>query len=170
MYLTNDFYRGMLGTMPKLKKNLTPAELAIIGDLVFHDNWEESIARLMDIEPDIVRDWAKHGTPEGVAAKLRMHLGAHKAHIGAALEDFLEQPLKPWERGDAIIDEYEGINPDPNMVSRRSGENEENITRAIADLLHCGSYKNNRAGLVEDLLRAAEALYLSELPQVSRAE
>jgi len=55
------------------------------------------------------------------------------------------EELKPWERGDRVLQAYETINAAPDMVYV-TDENNNNVSRIIADLLHYCTYQNSRVG------------------------
>lgn len=85
-----------------------------------------------------------------------------------------ELNLKPWERGDLVLQQYEMICIDPTMTYMKD-ENKENIVRVIADLLHYCSYQNacvcsGAEGYIdiERILPAAQGLYNSEPPAKDR--
>lgn len=147
--------------MPQLKKHLTGHELAAFGKLVYDDHWKTSLAEALDVTPATIQGWEKDGTPDGVTDRLRLFFGARGANIAAALENLLGSPLEPWERADAILQEYEGLNPDPEMVYADETHNDATV-RIIADLLHYAGHQDSSVPF-ETITRAALDLYNSEI-------
>ena len=79
-----------------------------------------------------------------------------------------DEDPKPWERGDRVLQAYGLINTAPDMVYV-TGENGNNISRIIADLLHYCAHQNDRlapAGArhidVDALMAKSRAIYSFE--------
>jgi hypothetical protein len=121
--------------MPNYKKKLTPADFASIGELALRDRWQLSIAEGMGVDPATVQDWVKNGPPEDVTETLRTFLGARRNNISAALDQFLAEPLKPWDRGVALLAYYEMLTDDPTMIYSQFENNRDMVVRVMADLL-----------------------------------
>jgi hypothetical protein len=147
--------------MPQLKEHLTGPELAAFGKLVYDDHWQTPLAEALDVTAATIQGWEKDGTPDGVTGRLSLFFGARRANIAAALEDLLGEPLEPSERADAILQEYEGLNPDPEMVYCDETHNEATI-RVIADLLHYAAHQDSSVS-IETITRAALDLYNAEI-------
>lgn len=76
-----------------------------------------------------------------------------------------DEELKPWERGDRILQAYETINADPGMVYV-TDENSNIVTRIIADLLHYCTHQNSRVApdapghmVIDVVMSKARAIY-----------
>jgi hypothetical protein len=151
--------------MPNFKKNLTAEEFAEIGSLAFHERWQSILAAEMRVDLATIQGWEKHGTPDGVPERLRMHLGARRDNISGALDLMLEQPFTPWERGDEILKDYEGFTEDPTMVYSGFEDNKDMVVRVIADLLHyCMHQMNVKHSFIDmdAVIQEAVAIYNSE--------
>jgi hypothetical protein len=79
-----------------------------------------------------------------------------------------DEDLKPWERGDRVLQAYETINTAPDMVYA-ADENSNNISRIIADLLHYCAHQNIRVAPddarhidVDALMAKSHAIYSFE--------
>ena len=138
--LTPPVTAGQHGSMIlKPKKKLTPKDVVGVQSAIDHNGWHVPLSKILDVSPDKVRDWEKHGAPSGVAADLWLSLGAKRDNLAAAMFDILiDEPLKPWERGGRLLSEYEGLSDDPTMIYDGTDENgnRDMVVRAIADLLH----------------------------------
>ena len=78
------------------------------------------------------------------------------------------EELKPWERGDRVLQAYETINAAPDMVYV-TDENNDNVSRIIADLLHYCAHQNTRVAPddarhidVDALMSKAQTIYTFE--------
>ena len=71
----------------------------------------------------------------------------------------LEEPFKPWERGDELLQHYERLTDDPTMIYSGFEDNKDMVVRAIADLFHYCTQKNID---INDVTRKAKALYNSD--------
>jgi hypothetical protein len=78
------------------------------------------------------------------------------------------EELKPWERGDRVLQAYETINAAPDMVYV-TDENNNNVSRIIADLLHYCAHQNSRVAPdaakhidIDALMSKAQAIYTFE--------
>jgi hypothetical protein len=78
------------------------------------------------------------------------------------------EELKPWERGDRVLQAYETINAAPDMVYV-TDENNNNVSRIIADLLHYCAHQNRRVAPdaakhidIDALMSKAQAIYTFE--------
>ena len=151
--------------MPNFKKNLTPAELARIGELALHEGWQSILATGMQVDMATVQTWIKNGTPDDITESLRIYLGARGANIDAAIDLMLEEPFTPWDRGAEILSHYEGLTRDPTMIYGGFEDNRDMVVRVIADLLHYCMYKTTATRKLIDMdavIQDAIALYNSE--------
>ena len=149
-----------------------PAEaFRYLGESLFgKEHWQPKMALELKVDEPTIKQWASEGPPASLSEKLS-HIAAYRrCQISAPLTmpGMPDADLKPWERADRLLKEYEGLNQDPTMVYNGK-DNKANVTRVIAELLHYCSYQNSRVGLgaigylpIPDILRDAEALYRSE--------
>lgn len=79
-----------------------------------------------------------------------------------------DEDLRPWERGDRVLQAYAKINTAPDMAYV-TGENSNNISRIIADLLHYCAHQNilvapddTRHIDVDALMAKSQAIYSFE--------
>jgi len=151
--------------MPNFKTTLTAAEFARIGDLALHESWQMILATGMRVDLATINSWAKSGTPADITESLRTFLGARRDNISGALDLLLEEPFKPWERGDEVLKDYEGFTDDPTMIYSGFEDNRDMVVRVIADLLHYCMYKISTTGNFIDMdavIQDAIALYNSD--------
>jgi hypothetical protein len=163
--LTPPLTAGHLGYMPKYKATLSADEFAEIAHLAFHETWQKNLATGMRVDSSKVKAWAKVGTPEDDTQSLRTFIEARSNNTDAALSIFLEEPLKPWERGARILSHYELITDDPTMIYGPDESNTQMLVRAIADLIHYGMDRITTTGVFIDLdavVKDAIALYMSD--------
>jgi len=78
------------------------------------------------------------------------------------------EELAHWERGARVLQAYETINADPGMVYV-TDENNNNVSRIIADLLHYCAHQNSRVAPddakhidIDALMSKAQAIYTFE--------
>jgi len=146
-----------------------PAKAFIrLGEKLFgEDGWRPRMADELEVDEPTIRRWEREGPPASIAKKLSHVAGYYRGQIQAPLTEpgMPDADLKPWERADRLLDEYEGLSQDPEMIYSTYEDNRGMVVRVIADLLHYCMHQMrvHRSFIDMDaMIQEAVAIYNSE--------
>jgi hypothetical protein len=151
--------------------NRLPAEaFCYLGKSLFGEpGWQAKMAVELKVDEPSIEQWATEGPPANLAKKLSQIAGYYRGQIQAPLtmDGMPDADLKPWERAGRLLNEYEGLSPDPTMIysSAEDEDNRDMVVRVIADMLHYCMHKMsvNRTFIDMDaMIQEAIAIYNSE--------
>jgi hypothetical protein len=135
-----------------------------LGKALFgEDGWQPKMAQELKVDERTVRQWATEGPPASLSDTLSHMAGYHRGQIQAAITmpGMPDADLKPWERAERLLQEYEGFSQDPTMIYGAL-DNKQMVTQVAADLLHYCMHQNAKTDRfinMEDMIQEAIAIY-----------